>query len=479
MKKIIAIIALTVTLGFFGCEDFLVEPPLLTQSTEISLSTYNGLDAAIAGAYSPLVSLSWYGSFFVLDAEMRACNATVPTNSDFTSGRMRTPYDLAYNPSVTSALWGYAYYTISAVNNVIDNLEGKDGDNVTVQDLNNLKAEALFLRALSHFDLVRLYATAYAKDQNAPGVPVILHTDATATEQPARNTVKEVYEQVIADLLEAEEIISDEYVREGITDPKATVTKPVIQALLSRVYLYKEDWQNAADYATKVIKNSKYSLWTEDEYTKVWGKEVADAGGEVIFEIYSKKANYYDAWWEGPSHMTNPAGYADCAANEDLTSLFDAGDVRGEMFRTDAEEASGGELWTTKYIGKGDGDAVATPDANNVIVLRLSEMYLNRAEALINGASVAGASALSDLNAIRVNRGAAALTAAGMDIVFKERRLELNFEGHLWFDYARTNRSFSNSNIGDNIAANDHRFALPIPKRELDVNENLVQNPGY
>lgn len=478
MKKIIAILALTVTLGFVGCEDFLEEAPLLSQSTDLTLSTYNGLNSAIAGAYSPLVSSTWYGSFFVLDAEMRACNATIPTNSDFTSGRMRTPYDLAYNPTVTSGLWGYAYYVISAVNNVIDNLEGKDVNDVTRQDLSNLKAEALFLRALSHFDMVRLYATAYAKDRNAPGVPVILHTDKTAAEQPARNTVDEVYTQVITDLLEAESIIDKDYARGGVSDAKAVVTLPAIQALLSRVYLYQGNWQGAADYADKVIKNTKFSLWTAADYANVWGKEVADAGGEVIFEIYSKKANYYDAWWEGPSHMTNPIGYADCAANEDLTSLFDAGDVRGEMFRTDADEASGA-LWTTKYIGKGDGDALGTPDANNVIVLRLSEMYLNRAEALVNGASIPGATALSDLNAIRANRGAAALTAAGMDIVFKERRLELNFEGHLWFDYARTNRSFSNSNIGATLAADDYRFALPIPKRELDVNENLVQNPGY
>jgi len=479
MKKIISIIALTVTLGFVGCEDFLEEAPLLTQSTEISLSSYNGLNAAIAGAYSPLASTSWYGSFFVLDAEMRASNATIPTNTDFQSGRMKTPYDLAYSPTVTSGLWGYAYYVISAVNNVIDNLEGKDGDNVTVQDLNNLEAEARFLRALSHFDLVRLYATSYAKDKTAPGVPIILHTDKTAQEQPARNTVEEVYTQIVTDLLEAERLMDPTYVRDGITDAKAAVTLPAIQALLSRVYLYSQNWQGAADYATKVIKNSNFSLWNVTDYTKVWRKEIAGAGGEVIFEFFGKKANAYDAWWEGPSHMTNPGGYADCAANTQLTGLFDAGDVRGDMFRTDEGNKSGGTLWTTKYIGKGDGDAVNTPDANNVIILRLSEMYLNRAEAINNGASIPGATALSDINAIRVKRGAAPLASVGAEGVFTERRLELNFEGHLWFDYARTKRSFTNTNINANLAADDYRFVLPIPKRELDVNKSLVQNTGY
>ncbi len=477
MKRIIAIVTFIATLGFVGCEDYLEEAPLLTQSTELSLSTYGGLNNAIAGAYAPLADVTWYGSFYVLNSEMRAGNATIPSNTDFTSGRMRLPSDLSYSSTQTSGLWGLAYYVISAANNVIHNLEGKDEGEITTQQLDNLKAEALFLRALSHFDIVRLYATSYSKDKDAPGVPVILKTDETAQEMPARNTVEEVYEQVIQDLLDAESLIDPDYARDGVTDPKATATLPAIQALLSRVYLYSEQWQEAADYATKVIDEHNFSLWTEEEYPEVWGKEVADPGGEVIFEMYANRSNTYDAWWEGPSHMTNPKGYADCAAHEDLTSMFDGDDIRGTLFRTDEEGASGGILWTTKYIGKGHGDAVSTPDANNVIVLRLSEMYLNRAEALHNGASVSGASALDDINAIRANRGLTPAGSVGSEIIFNERRRELNFEGHIWFDYARTGRTLTRDD--KELAPDDNRWALPIPQRELDVNENLVQNDGY
>ncbi|NHB70158.1 RagB/SusD family nutrient uptake outer membrane protein [Perlabentimonas gracilis] len=483
MKKIFAILTIVLTIGFVGCEDFLVEAPLLTQSSELTMSTYGGLDNAIAGAYAPLVHTTWYGSFFVLDAEMRSGNAIIPTNTDFTSGRMRLPHDLSYSSTSTSGLWGWAYYTISMVNNVIENLEGKDVGGVTEQDLNNLKAEALFIRALSHFDALRLYALPYSKNPNGPGVPIILYTDKTASEQPARNTVAEVFEQIIEDLLEAEEIIAPSYVRSGVADAKAVATLPAIQALLSRVYLYSQNWQAAADYATKVIENSKFNLWDAEEYVdkSTWGAPVAASSGEVIFEVYGKQANFYDAWWEGPSHMTNPKGYADCAAHPDLVSLYEADDVRGELFRTDEEEVSG-SMWTTKYIGKGDGDAVSTPDANNVIVLRLSEMYLNRAEAIINGASIAGATALGDLNKIRENRGAPALASAGSDVVFAERRKELAFEGHLWFDYARTNRAMTRTKSDGSVvslASDDGRWALPIPQRELDVNDNLIQNEGY
>lgn len=474
MKKII-LTMFVISMVLIGCEDFLVEEPLLTQSSEITLSSYNGVNNVVAGAYSPLADGTWYGAFYVLNSEMRAGNATIPNNNDFTSGRMTLARDMNYSSNATSGLWEYAYYLISSANNAMDNLEGKDVGGVTAQDLNNLKAECLFLRALAHFDMVRLYAPAYSKNPDAPGIPIILHTDQTATEQPARNTVAEVYTQIINDLLEAESIIDPDYTRSGVSDSKATASLPVIQALLSRAYLYSEQWQSAADYATKVINNSDYSLWTAAEFADVWGNDVAGNGGEVIFEVYAAQANEYDEYWEGPSYMTNPAGYADCAAHQDLVGLYEAGDVRGTMFRTDADGASGSQ-WTTKYIGKG----IATPDLNNVIVLRLSEMYLNRAEAIVNGATVAGVTALSDINTIRAKRDASALASVGADVIFKERRLELAFEGHLWFDYARTERASSISDRpNQSLAADSYKWVLPIPQREIDVNKNLVQNTGY
>lgn len=476
MKRLLLIFTILLTLGFAGCEDFLVEDPLLSQSTELTLSDYRGLNNAVAGAYAPLAAGAWYGSFFVLDAEMRAGNATIPTNTDFTSGRMMVPFSMSYSSTTTSGLWGLAYYVTSAANNVINNLEGKDVGDVTQQDLNNLEAEALFLRALSHFDMVRLYGHSYAKNPSGMGVPIVLVTDATAEEMPPRNTVEDVYEQIITDLLRAEQIIDPDYVRGGVSASKAVATLPAIQALLSRAYLYTQQWQEAADYATKVIEDYDFVLWTEAQLPNVWGRDVAGPGGEIIFEVFANHSNSYDVWWESPAHMTNPIGYADCAAHEDLTSFYEAGDVRGDLFRTDPDNVSG-SLWTTKFPGKGLGDAVSTPDANNMTVLRLSEMYLNRAEAIHNGAVVAGATALGDINAIATNRGLAAYGSVGADRIFDERRKELAFEGHLWFDYARTNRASLRSDLP--LAADDNRWALPIPQRELDVNDNLIQNEGF
>ena len=286
MKKYI-VIAFVALAAFTGCKDFLVEDPVLSQSNELTLSTYDGLDKAVAGAYSPLASSSWYGADFIIRNELKTSNGKKWIGSTYDSGRCNDLYNLNYDPNNTSGLWEYAYYVISAVNNVMSNLEGKETPDVTAQDLDNLKAECLFLRALSHFDLVRTYAQPYCftADASHLGVPVVLVTDPAG--KPARNTVAEVYAQIVADLLEAEQIIDPAYVRSGVTDAKAVVTLEAVQALLSRVYLYCEQWQNSADYAAKVIASGKFTLWTADEVEDAACYAVdVPTGGEVIFEVY-------------------------------------------------------------------------------------------------------------------------------------------------------------------------------------------------
>ena len=475
MKRIITILAFA--LLFVSCKDFLNQAPQTSQSDVLTMSEYTGLNKATVGAYSPLFSANWYGSDYVLDAEMRSGNGKRPAESDYTSGRFIVPYALDYNQSSTPALWGTAYYVISCANNVIANLEGKASATVEQQDLNNLHAECLFLRALAHFDLVRLYAQPYTYQPDGLGVPII-NEPQDPTNQPPRNTVKEVYDFIVADLKEAEGLIADGYTRSSISDPASSVTKPAIQALLSRAYLYMGQWQNAADYATKVINNSKFRMWTASQYATVWGADVP-AQGEVIFEIYGARTNSYDPFWLGVSYMTNPAGYADCAASNDLVFMYDPDDVRGTLFK--GVDNVDNLFWTTKYRGKGR----AQPDVTNLIVLRLSEMYLNRAEAIVNGASVSGATAVSDLNVITSNRNAPSYAAVTREDVFQERRKELAWEGHLWFDYARCNRGmvrtdFTGTNtVNKDIPFPDYRWAMPISQRELDANENLVQNNGY
>jgi len=469
------------SVGLISCNDFLTEDPEMKQSNELTLSDYKGLDKATSANYGYLYDDTWYGANFILSAELRSGNAKNPTMTTFTSGRYTTEYNWAFADSYNSGPFVYAYRLIAGANNVINNLEDKTSTSVSQADLNNLKAENLFLRALGHFDLVRTYAQPYTYQPNSLGVPVLLVTENGL---PARNTVAEVYNQVVTDLLEAESLIGDGFVRSGITDKLATVTKEAIQGLLSRVYLYMGEWQKSADYATKVINSGKFNMYTADELEDIWTLNIAEEGKEVIFEIFGAKANEYNGYWEEISWLTSPgtgAGdrYSDVASSADLRNIYDDNDVRGSLFIT-TDDAPADHWWTSKYAGKTDD----RPCVNNIIVLRLSEMYLNRAEAIVNGASVAGVTTASDLKVITSNRGASDATPTKTGVLL-ERRKELAFEGHHIYDLARNQLSLSRdvdytgAPTAQYIEFPSWRWALPIPKPEVDANPNMVQNDGY
>ena len=465
-----------------GCEGFLTREPQLEQSTEITLSSYSGLNDATHGAYYYIASTGWYGQSWVIDAEMRSGNGM---KSNFkNSNRCTQAYNWNYTEDATSGMWSTAYVTIAMANNVIDNLEGKAVGDVTEQDLNNLKAECLFIRAFAHFCNVLTYGQPYtycvANDKESLGVPYVYHTDPNG--KPARETVVSNYQNIVKDLLDAEACIDPDYspvsVRSGLVDPLAAVNLQTIQALLSRVYLYMGEWQNAADYATKVIESGKYQMWTAEEYPTVWGQELGS--GEVIFEVYGKRTNSAYGSWEDISYLTSPAGSGDPQAAQPLIDLYAEGDVRLETYRTDENEESG-ILWTAKYPGKGDN---AAPDCNNVVIFRLSEMYLNRAEAIMRGAKVDGATAVSDINVITSNRGAEAYNSVGPVDIQTERRKELAWEGHYIYDLARwglpverAEADYPLLTMNLNVPFPSTKWALPLPKSELDVNDNLVQNP--
>lgn len=460
-------------------DEFLYEAPEQKQSTEITLGSIDGIKKAVAGAYSPLSAAAWYGSDFITNCELRACNARKPINNKWDSGRCKPGYDWSYTSSSTmSGLWSFAYYTIANANEVLDNVDGKADE----QTVNGIKAEALFLRAISHFDLVRTFGQPYTQvdPTTSLGVPVMLHaTNGT----PARNTVAEVYEQIEADLLEAEKLMPDDYNTEGtyhqvVADYKAVASKEAIQALLSRVYLYMGKWQAAADYATKVINSGKFGLWNEDELTTVYNQNVASPkSGEVIFEVYGDQGNYLfsDQNWEFLMWISSPRGSGDFGAAHDVYDLYSDEDARKKLFVTDPD--AGTQYWTTKYAGKDN----SSPSYNNTILIRLSEMYLNRAEAQIKGATVDGATAQSDMAAVANARGVApeAVTERG---VFTERRKELAFEGHIIYDFARfgysLKREDTNATLKE-IPFPNYRWAMPIPKSEIDANPNMVQNPNY
>ena len=462
------------------------EPPM-DPSDEWPLSTFEGIDGATAGNYRAVIS--WYGASFPLTFDVMCGNGMVgPVNT----GRMRQEPAWNYTSTSTMGLWSSAYSAILGCNKALTAInEGKfTRDGVSDEQINNIKAENLFLRALAYFDLVRVYAQPYGyiKEKGltgveAMGVPIVLKDDLSA--RPSRNTVAEVYENlIIPDLVEAERLMSDSYVRAGVKDVVATVTKPVIQALMARVYLHHEDWQLAADYATKVIKNGRFRLLLGDRFVSMWDGSVdvaPQSGSEIIFEVYVSQSDGSRS--DLGDYLTAPevaggAGYGDVRVSNDLINLYDATDVRlTGLTKTNSKYS--GYRWSTKYPGKNGQLAY-----NNVPVLRISEMYLIRSEAIYRGATVSGVTAIDDLNRVATNRNAEAYATVTLDNLFEESRKEFLFEGHIFFDMKRLQKSLVRTDydldpLTKNIDFPSYRWALPIPENDILYNDNMDQNPGY
>jgi len=452
---------------FAGCENILEKTPPLQLDNGKVLSNYELILQATNAAYSPLYTSGYYGRDHLVVPDLMGNNAKQSPRS---SGRFQQTYNWNYTPGDNVALWTRAYDVIARSNNVLEYIDDIDEPGVTQAMKDQIKGENLFLRALAHWDLVRTFAQPYTYNGGGTlGVPIIRKTEIG---QPERATVKEVYEDLIVpDLLDAIALLGDP--GRG-NDPKAFACKEAAQAILAKVYLYMAQWSNAASMASEVIGSPKYTLYTAANYPTVWSTTGAT---EVIFEVYGNSTE--DTWpsWDEVGYIYNPSGYGDVCASNDLLNLFDPNGIRGTMFKTDPLYT--GYSWPTKFPGKG-GDT----RTNNIPVIRLSEMYLIRAEAVLNGAT---GDALADYNMIRTNRGLTAASSVSLNDIYVERRLELCFEGNLLWDLSRTGRSLVRENednkisIPDhiNVAFPDYKWALPIPTVEMQANSNMLQNPEY
>ena len=488
MKKIFLSIAV-LGLALSSCDDFLTKDPLMNQTSDIALSTFEGIDDATEGNY--LSVISWYGASVPLTFDVMCGNGMVgPVNT----GRMRQEPAWNFTPTSELGLWASAYSAILNCNKVlaaINQNEFTRTSDVTEADINNVKAENLFLRALAYFDLVRVYAQPYGyiKEKGltgveAMGVPIITVEDITA--RPARNTVAEVYENlIIPDLEEAERLMDPSYERADVADRVATISTPVIQAMMARVYLEHEDFQLAADYATKVIKNGRFRLLSGNNFLSMWkGRDIAPwTGDEFIFEVYIAQSDgsrtALGTYLTAPEEIGG-AGYGDVRMSNDLINLFDETDIRYTGL-TKTNPRYPGYRWCTKYPGKTGG-----LQYNNVPVIRISEMYLIRSEAMLRGnAVVSGVSSpLDDLNRVATSRGASAYSTATVSNIFEERRKEFFFEGYVFFDMKRLQISLYREDYDLDETVRDvefpsYRWALPIPENDVLNNSNMDQNPGY
>ena len=415
-------------------------------------------EAAVIGLYSAMQQPGYYGDAYLLTSEGHTDNAS-------TGGYQNLSLDQIGHREVTGAnvisenIWTSIYRVIANANQVLKFLP--EIDDLEAGQKNHLEGEARAIRALAHFDLLRYYGEHWNMSSSA-GIPII-QTPQALKDQPSRATVLASYQFIISEMTKAAGLM-DQQIKD-----KAFININTMNALLARIYLYRGENEKAVEYATKVIASGDFQLLDAAKYQDVFRSKL---NAESIFELLfdsQNRSGYNGSTYSRTDALRSELNYM---ASKNLEDFFKgrAGDVRGSLlnFSTDGNDATilpDGR--TQKYRGETTRD-------NSAFIIRYAEMFLIRAEAL---GSIKG---LADLNFLRQKRGLAVLAPNQVstsndfiNAILNERRAELNFEGHRYFDLARKRKIKSVLNI------EDFRSIFPIPNREIIANPNIKQNPGY
>jgi hypothetical protein len=448
------------------------------QSLDVS-GAFNSESAALStlqGVYSSCQPLEMNGAMPQIFSDFMADNASF-VGSFPTFQEIRDFNTLSTNGNV-QGVWQQHYRVITRANDVIANVPKVPGVSFTAAERAQAIAEAKFLRALAHFQLVNLFGQPFRKSNGADlGVPIIVTPFTGTVEFPARSTVNEVYNQVIQDLNEAAIDLPASYSTAILTRGRAT--RGAAQALLSRVHLYKGDFAAAATNAKLVLDASalyspaiNYSFWTS--------KNTA----EDVFTIQNSNIDNGRTGTGGWASWHRPAangGRGDIKLSPDLIAAYSAepADLRYALRSSGTGADNLPAQFTTKW-----SDAVN--NADNSPVIRTTEIVLNYVEAQAEVDNAVSADLITRMNVLRTRAGLPQWTigtfaskTAFVDAVLNERRKELAFEGHRRMDLLRRGRNLRQSSAAAAFGAD--KTILPIPQREIDNNPKLAtqQNPGF
>ena len=481
MKKIFLYSLACMLVVLSSCSDLLDVAPRQSIDAATALTTEEALDATLIAAYDQLQSTNIYGRDLIAIPEALADNGRA-TNK---SGRLNPEFQNQPNAHLVNT-WGTAYFAINQLNLVLDATPS-----VKLADAKKLSIEgqAAFIRGTLYFELMKSYAyfpKAVISVQNRGGVPLLTKgiLELKQIENAPRASIDDCYKQIVADLNTAITKLA------GTAASRAPfyATKGAAQAMLSRVYLYMGDWANAEKLSTDALASGIGKFQPTANY--VAGFRVA-SHPESMFEInYTTPENIgvntslqttYTTLVE-LGNTSRTGGFGDLVPTNALLALLDAEkdgtgkvlDIRRQLYERGTTGRGTAEIECTKFFGRG-----GAVNLDNVPVIRISEMYLNRAEALANQGK--DADALKDLNVIRTRAGLVAspatLTGAALlTEILNQRRIELAFEGHRFFDLKRLGRDIVKATT---IPFTDYRILAPLPVREIQTNANLKQNFGY
>jgi tetratricopeptide (TPR) repeat protein len=448
MKQIYTIITIVALMLFFSaCDKLLDLEPYQSISEDISLESDLNVKKVLSGAYTQFDDASIYGGCILRNAELLGAGNECLWTGTYTGPRqIFNKQMIASNEDATSQ-WLDSYEVINIANNVLSALAVVDEE-----DRDRVEGEALFLRSLMYFDLVRFFGQQYkiGETNSQYGVPLVITPTRGVDEGSfvSRNTVEEIYNQVITDLSAAGSKLPE--------DNGVYASSGAANALLARVYLQKGDYAKARDAASSVIESGFYELLPT--YAEVFNND--DNSSEDIFATQITAQDVMSSMTEFFSVPEFGGRDGDVEILDGHLNLYSPGDQRKDLF-FDGNGGMRSGKWNNMY--------------GVVNLIRLAEMYLIRAECNFRLSTAIGDTPVNDYNAIHTRAGlTGALTVTLADILL-ERRLELSYEGFRIHDQRRLNE-----NIGS-LPYNDPKLVFPIPAREIEANPALAsqQNDGY
>lgn len=450
MKKILfgLLAASLLTGSLASCNKKLDVEPVDSIDAANALNTSSDVQGALVGAYTGLQSNQNYGGYIQFMSDLLADDGDESFVGTFVPPQQIQRKVILKDNGFVESIWLRGYNTINRTNNVLANLDKLD----TPAKRTLVEGEAKLIRSLVYFDLVRLYGRAWndGSPQTNPGVPLVI--TPTPTFDPItpvrRNTVAEVYAQIITDLTTAEAKLP--------SGNGFFANKFAAAALLSRVYLQQGRFADAAAAANRVIDAGGFGLNASyaDNFVATSGGLSANTKEDIFAIQYSAQSGLNDL-----NTFYSPSQRGDVEIQDQFLDLFESGDTRSDVYDSP---------YSLKYEGQ----------YGNIKLIRLSEMYLTRAEGNFRAGTSVGARPLNDINTIRDRAGITPLTTVTLPAILKERRLELAFEGFRLGDLKRNRESTVDDN-GAAIPWNAPRLIFPIPLREINANPNLTQNEGY
>jgi len=462
MKKYISLTIAVLALGLVSCEKELIQNPTTTKVADNFYANEAEMEEAVNAVFATLQFTGVYDTAMPAVGELPGEDAydETPANDGGNYG-MLDDFIVIPQSSLIADVWEDTYKGIQRANIVLSRIQEVEFEDAALKEART--GEMLFIRALLYFNLVRTFGD----------VPLIVDEVENPQEYfgQARTPIEDVYAQIISDLQTAESLLP---VRNE--NNRGRVVKTAAQALIGKVYLTRLNYSAARESLLKVVNSSSHNLIEVDRVFSIDN----ELNEELIFVVQYASGINSNGEGSDAYRMFNPTGRQDGGMagtkghgvlKPDFFALYDDADSRKGVFVGQLES---GLAYNNKIAVP---TTVIGDSPSDWVVLRYADVLLMLAE--IENELGNSSDAVSYINEIR-NRANLGDYSGSTDkaSLFAEidlqRRLELVWEGHRWFDLLRQGRAQSVLGITDT-----NKLLLPLPASQIAADPALVQNPGY